>query len=126
MRKQEIAELLAAAILCWASSSSGSVGPVSRNSSPSSIGIQLSQVEGVGGGYTTGGPVTARGPLFELATAACVGKSAGDSCSFAAPDGQTVTGTCITAPDTFICAPPGAMLHYETGGNGSQQQDENR
>jgi hypothetical protein len=61
-----------------------------------------------------------------LASAACIDKSAGDSCSFTGPDSQTVTGTCTTAPDAFICVPAGATVHYETGGNGSRQQDGDR
>jgi len=99
-------------------------------SSASSTGVQLAQKKGAAGGCwagervsgSSGGAVEAstRRPLVELASGACTGESAGDSCSFTTPKDQTVTGTCTTVPEGFVCVPSGAILHRETGDNGSQ------
>ncbi|MTW21552.1 hypothetical protein [Allochromatium palmeri] len=49
-----------------------------------------------------------RGPPPE-AIAACNSKSTNDSCSFTGRHDDTITGTCITPPDSdqFACVPEG-------------------
>jgi hypothetical protein len=128
MRNQEIAGLVASAVLFWTAGSSGPFSPASRGRSHSLFDIQLAQEETTGGGDSAGVMVSGAVAVqsFELANAACTDKSAGEPCSFTGPDNQTVTGTCTTVPDAVVCVPEGATLHYETGGNASQRQDGDR
>jgi hypothetical protein len=132
MRKREIAALLTAAVLCWPAGSSGLFGRVFRDTSSSSIGVQLAQEGGVGGGYSTRGPIggSGGGPVRMYrgggqpgqGSAACSGKSAGEPCSFAGPEGQTVNGTCMTTPNQLMCMPAGGTFRYRTGQPGSQPE----
>jgi hypothetical protein len=131
MRKRKIAALLGTIVLAWPISV-GELWGASFEMSPSLVGVQLAQEGGAGGGYVTDGPIdgSADGPVAiyagsggpEEGTAACEGKSAGDSCSFTAPDGQSVDGTCTTIPNQLLCVPAGAIFHYETGEAGSQAE----
>jgi hypothetical protein len=115
MRQREISALVAAIALCW------STGALAQKGGAAGVYSTQGPISG-----SSGGRVTVQGPFFESGSAACNGSSAGDSCSFAAPDGQTETGTCTTIPDGLVCVPAGAMFHYETGGSESQQQGEDR
>lgn len=100
--------------------------PFTANSS-SLVGVQLAQE---GGEYSTDGPIggSAGGPATigrgsgepPEGSAACESKSAGDSCSFIGPDGQTVSGTCTTIPNQLLCVPAGATFYYRTGEAESQ------
>ena len=98
-----------------------------NSNSSSLVGIQLAQE---GGEYSTDGPIggSAGGPVTIgrgsgeplEGSAACESKSAGDSCSFTAPDGQTVSGTYTTIPNQLLCVPAGATFYYRTGEAESQ------
>jgi hypothetical protein len=131
MRKRDIAALLATVIFGWPTGGSRLFAPPFASTS-SSIFVLLAQEGGMAGGYSTGGsvggsaggPVTTYGASGQLdeGSAACAGKSAGDSCSFAVPDGQTVNGTCRTIPIQLVCVPAGATFHSERGKNGSQPE----
>ena len=62
------------------------------------LGVHLAQAAGMAGGYSIDGPLggSAGRPVTmhggsgqpDEGSAACAGKSAGDSCSFATPDGE--------------------------------------
>ena len=45
----------------------------------------------------------------EEAVAACEGKSEGDSCEFASPRGDEISGTCRSIEEQLACAPEGAQ-----------------
>jgi hypothetical protein len=123
MRKREIAVLLATIALCWPTFVGKLRGRSFTSSSSSIIGVQLAQEGGVAGGSSTSGPIggAAGGPV-EAGSAACAGKSAGDSCSFTAPDGQTVNGACTTIPNQLLCVAAGGMINYGTGEARSQPE----
>ena len=130
MRKREIATLLVTFALCWSTGRGRPSGREFRSAlsaSSSVIRVQLAQEGRASGGYSTDGPVggSAGGPVTMggqagNGVAVCEGKSAGDSCSFTAPDGQTVNGTCTTIPNQLLCVPAGGMINYGTGESGSQ------
>ena len=131
MRQRRIAALFATIVLGLSISLGELWGFPFTSESSSLIGVQLAQEGGVAGGYSTDGPISgsAGGPVtFYRRSAepqgseACESKSAGDSCSFAAPDGETVSGTCTRMPNQLLCVPAGAMFHYETGEAGSQPE----
>jgi hypothetical protein len=102
------------------------------SSSSSLVGVQLAQEGGGAGEYFTDGPIggSAGGPATIgrgsdeplEGSAACESKSAGDSCSFIGPDGQTVSGTCTTIPNQLLCIPAGATFYYRTGEAESQPE----
>jgi hypothetical protein len=129
---KKIAALFATIALCWPTGVGGCWPQPLRSTSTSLVGVELAQEGGVEGEYSTDGPIgdSAGGPVIieggsgdpQEGSAACAGKSVGDTCSFTAPDGQTVNGTCTTIPNQLLCAPVGGMFHYETGEAGSQPE----
>ena len=132
MRKRKIPALFSAIVLSWPISAGELWGLPFSSTSSSLIGVQIAQEGGVAGRYSTNGPIggSAGGPVMiegrrgepQEGSAACEGKSVGDTCSFTAPDGQTVNGTCTTIPNQLLCVPAGGMFHYETGEAGSQPE----
>ena len=125
MRKREITALLATVIFYGPASGSRLLARPLTATSSSSIGVELAQKGSVGGGYATDEPVEGSmdGPVMVYRDGAvCSGKSAGEPCSFAGPDGQTVNGTCATLKTQLACVSAGAMGGYGTGQPGPPRE----
>jgi len=119
MRKREIAALFATVAFFWPAGRCVFFVPPGT-ATPSPIGLQLAQNGRVGRGYAiqsfVGGSGGGRAMMADRP--ACSGKLAGEPCSFASPDGQTVDGTCTTIGDQLACVWAGTI-----GGSASGQPE---
>jgi len=115
MRKRKIAALLATVALSWPAGGSRLFAP-SLTAKSSSIKVELAQEGSAGGGYTYEAPVEGSGGgRVMVRMGVCSGKSAGEPCSFAGPDGESVSGTCTTMGSQLACVSAEATGDYGTG-----------